>query len=123
MRQEKLEKEMSQLKENTLKEEEVVRMVELKCAKLRQENFPCKFVFFAKLQHYNHHTIREELEGRMLGLEEGKTRGGGTNEDWKQVNLLLLDKFEFFNKLDKFELFDTLEKFELSFQSVLNSPR
>ena len=40
MRQEKLEKEMSQLKENTLKEEEVVRMVELKCAKLRQEIFP-----------------------------------------------------------------------------------
>ena len=37
MRQEKLEREMSELKENTLAEEEVVRLVELKCAKLRQE--------------------------------------------------------------------------------------
>ena len=37
MRQEKLEREMCELKENTLAEEEVVRMVEMKCAKLRQE--------------------------------------------------------------------------------------
>ena len=37
MRQEKLEREMCELKENTLEEEEVVRMVEMKCAKLRQE--------------------------------------------------------------------------------------
>ena len=36
-RQEKLEREMSELKESTLAEEEVVRLVELKCAKLRQE--------------------------------------------------------------------------------------
>ena len=39
MRQEKLEREMCELKENTLEEEEVVRMVEMKCAKLRQEIF------------------------------------------------------------------------------------
>ena len=37
VRQEKLEREMSELKESTLAEEEVVRLVELKCAKLRQE--------------------------------------------------------------------------------------
>ena len=39
MRQEKLEREMCELKENTLVEEEVVRLVEMKCAKLRQEIF------------------------------------------------------------------------------------
>ena len=35
-RQERLEKEMAELKENTLAEEEVVKLVELKCIKLRQ---------------------------------------------------------------------------------------
>ena len=37
MRQERLEKEMAELKENTLAEEEVVKLVELKCIKLRQD--------------------------------------------------------------------------------------
>ena len=27
---------------------------------------------------------REELEGRMMGLEEGKERGGGS-DDWREV--------------------------------------
>ena len=44
MRQEKLERELSELKENTLAEEEVVRLVEMKCAKLRQEIFCFKKV-------------------------------------------------------------------------------
>ena len=38
-RQERLEKDLAELKENTLEEEEVVRLVEKKCAKLRFEFF------------------------------------------------------------------------------------
>ena len=38
-RQERLEKDLAELKENTLEEEEVVRLVEKKCAKLRFELF------------------------------------------------------------------------------------
>ena len=69
---------MVELKESTLAEEEVVRLVEMKCAKLRQEIFCFKRV---SLIFENH---REELEGRMVGMEEGKDKGGDT-EDWKEV--------------------------------------
>ena len=42
------------------------------------------------LQIENH--PREELEGRMMGLEEGKERGGGS-EDWREVRIGLTSIF------------------------------
>ena len=69
---------MVELKDSTLAEEEVVRMVEMKCAKLRQEIFCFKRV---SLIFENN---REELERRMIGMEEGKDKGGD-NGDWKEV--------------------------------------
>ena len=81
---------MAELKENTLAEEEVVKLVELKCIKLRQD-----FLFKFNATDTNNYPRpktslcienhpREELEERMLGLEEGKERGESRG-DWKEV--------------------------------------
>ena len=71
-RQEKLEREMSELKESTLAEEEVVRLVEMKCAKLRQEIFCFKKVSLIFLKS----------QGRAGG--EDDRNGGGEGEGRRQ---------------------------------------
>ena len=88
-RQERLEKDLAELKENTLEEEEVVRLVEKKCAKLRFELLSNQYIVIDKQKPFSLLTntnlpTREELEERMLGLEEEKRRGVG-GEDWKEV--------------------------------------
>ena len=88
-RQERLEKDLAELKENTLEEEEVVRLVEKKCAKLRFELLSNQYIVIDKQKPFSLLTntnlpTREELEERMLGLEEEKRKGVG-GEDWKEV--------------------------------------
>ena len=90
VRQEKLEREMSELKESTLAEEEVVRLVELKCAKLRQEILSpfslkanvVKLFLFVSTQHNNYHvTERTCVPRRPCCCENLFQQGRAGRED------------------------------------------